>query len=188
MTSSTATLAGQTMQVDATGATKPVSEVLVALTSGTSTYQVTSASLPLANLGDYEIDHLPPGTYTVTVSARGARPTSRIVSLVAGVRQNLPLTLAAPAQIHGTAFDADGKPVPHAEVRLYLASQYPNTSLLTTEADANGAYSFTDLDAPQIYIVEYDYPAGSAPKASKTLTLQASENADVDLHPDPSGP
>jgi hypothetical protein len=188
MTSSTSTLAGQTLQVDAADSTRPVSEVLVALTSGTSTYQVTSASLPLAHLGAYEFDHLPPGTYTITVSARGARPTSQIVSLVAGTRQALDLTLAAPAQIHGTILDAAGKPVPHAEVRLYLASQYPNTSVRTVEADAAGAYAFDDLDAPQTYVVEYDYPAGSTPRASKTVTLTESQNLQVDLRPDVSTP
>jgi hypothetical protein len=149
---------------------------------------VTSASLPLAHLGAYEFDHLPPGTYTITVSARGARPTSQIVSLVAGTRQALDLTLAAPAQIHGTILDAAGKPVPHAEVRLYLASQYPNTSVRTVEADAAGAYAFDDLDAPQTYVVEYDYPAGSTPRASKTVTLTESQNLQVDLRPDVSTP
>jgi 5-hydroxyisourate hydrolase-like protein (transthyretin family) len=189
LTSSTATLLGRTLQVDRNGNTQPVSEVSVSLTSGSATYQVTSASLPTSNTGAYEFDHLPPGTYTVTVSARGARPTSQIVPLVAGQRQPLDLTLAAPASIHGTVYDVNGKPVPHAEVRLYLTTQYPNTSVATVEADAGGGYSFDNLDAPQNYVVEYDYPAGSAPRASSTVTLQESTSLQVDLRPDPgSGP
>lgn len=197
MTSSTATLSGQTLQKALSGTISPTSEVLVTVTSGTSTYTVTSASVPAAQLGDFEIDHLLPGTYTITASAKGSSPTSLIETLAAGQHLTLDrndsnpgqeLLLAAPAMIHGVVYDSLGKPLPHAEVRLYLATQYPTTSLQTVEAGDDGSFSFTDLDAPENYVVEYDYPAGSSPKASKTVTLNQSQDLDVDLHPDPSGP
>jgi hypothetical protein len=186
LSSATASLSGRTMQLAANNVTSPATEALVTVTSGTSTYSVTSASVPAAKAGDFEIDHLLPGTYTLTTAARGARPTSRIVTLAAGQPQSLVLTLAAPAGIHGVVRDATGAVLPHAEVRLYLATDYPGTSLQTVEAGDDGSFSFADLDAPQNYVVEEDYPAGTSPRASKTVTLNESEDLEVDLQPAPT--
>jgi hypothetical protein len=157
-------------------------EIQVRLTSSAGSYAVTTASTPSTSVGKYEIERLPPGTYTISVNRKGARPTSTIVTLGAGDVRTYDPVLAQPASISGVVYGADGKtPLAGAQVVLYLASQYPTTILRTTTTDASGHYAFIDVDAPESYIVEFSYPAGGSPRASATVSVSESQDLTVNL-------
>ncbi len=66
-------------------------------------------------------------------------------------------------------------------MRLYRASQYPTVVERTTKTDSSGSYAFIDVDAPDSYVIEFSYPAGSAPQASQTVTIEESQRRTVDL-------
>ena len=157
-----------------------VGEVAVVLTSGARTFRVTTATVP--EVGVYEIGGLPPGTYAASFERRGAQATSVILQLAAGQRKQLDPVLAEPASMTGVVRSANG-PLVGAEVRLYLASAYPQTRLASVVTDGAGRYRFPDLAAPEHYVVEYAYPAGGSALASRTVTLSASQQAVVDLGP-----
>ena len=46
----------------------------MALTSGTDTYTVTSASQPADAVGSYQVGGVKPGTYTLSASLPGHQP------------------------------------------------------------------------------------------------------------------
>ncbi|MGN6599794.1 MAG: carboxypeptidase regulatory-like domain-containing protein [Actinomycetes bacterium] len=183
--SATAVLLGTALQqaVDLqgtpTGQTSPLGEVSISLTSGSTQYQLRSASWPSDHVGAYEFDRLPPGTYTVSVSTTGTKPTSTILTLNAGDVRTYDPVLAPAASIKGTATQ-NGAPLAGAEVRLYVASKYPDVPLLVVRTGTDGGYAFPTLEAPEHYVVELDYPAGS-PLLSQTVTLKASETRTVNL-------
>lgn len=149
---------------------QPVHGVTVQLSSGNTSYQVTSADAPTP--GSYEIDSITPGTYTISFSRQGGQPVSSIVSLSAGQRLDDSPVLAPAASIYGVVVDASNpsKPVAQAQVTLYLASQYPTVSVATTRTDSNGQFSFNNVDAPQNFIVGVAYPQGSSNQETVVLT------------------
>ena len=199
LTGSTASLSGLAYSATATGARAGVGDVNVVLTSGAATYQVTTAtgsasSNPGPATGSYEIDRLPPGTYTATFNRPGARAASQVVTLVAGQKGTLDVALQAPATIITITQDQAGTnnctsgatcSQPGVIVRVFLAAQYPTTPVesQTTTTAGNGndqaSSTFTDLDAPQTYIVDFTYPSGSQPQASSTLTLAPSTTCTI---------
>jgi hypothetical protein len=164
---------------DATG---PLGEIAISLTSGTTTYAVTSASVP--NLGAYEIDGIVPGTYTISFTRQGGLPTSSIVTLTAGQRLEDNPVLAPAASITGTVVQANSPnqpppPVPGTEVILYVASQYPTVVTATTLTNANGTFTFNNVDAPQNYIVAFAYPQGSASQVTYLITTALGTQSQV---------
>ena len=183
----TAVLTGTATQraIDS-AATAPAGEVEITLSGGASTYRVTTASVPADRAGQYRIERLPPGTYTVSVNRRGTSPTSTIVTLVAGETETYDPVLAPPASIRGTLRDARGNPLAFAEVRLYRAKQYPAVIERVVTADARGGYLFRDVDAPEHYVVEIVQVSGGPPVQSRTITLEASTIQTVDITRPPS--
>lgn len=150
----------------------PIGNVVVQLTSGTTTYRTTTANSPAAGTSNnYEIDGMAPGTYSISFTRQGGVPTSTIVTVPVA---NLPFNEALPpaAAFVGTVVQAGTKqPLPGAQVNLYLATQFPTTPLATTTTDPNGHYSFANLDAPQDYVLSFAYPQGTAPQMSVTQSL-----------------
>lgn len=184
----TATFSGVTKELRADGSRAPVGEVQVALSSGSANYTETSASVPASDVGSFVFDHLPPGTYTVTVSRKGTRPTTSLITLKAGEDQSTDLVLGALVSICGqvTSSGTGGQPLPNLPVVLYKASDYPKTSVATTSTSSTGQYCFSGLDAPENYIVELDYPAAGQPYSTQRITLKTKpETADftVDVNP-----
>lgn len=182
LASATAVLSGTASQ-QGTGASPPapVGEVTISLASNTASFQVTTASVPTSELGRYEIDRIPPGTYTVSVSRPGTLTTSTIVTLTAGQTQTYNPVIAQPASISGTVTDGSGHPLSGAVVQLFVASSYPNTPAAAATTDASGHYTFATVDAPQNYVVEMSYPTAGSPQASQTVTVTESEAASVNL-------
>ena len=193
MQSSTAVVRGTVSQRGAAtdeGASSPVrtGEVQINLVSGTSSFAVTSASKPDNRLGQFEIAGVPPGTYTLSVNRRGTSPTSTIVTLTAGEVRVYNPVLAAPAQISGSVSTEDEQPRPGWVVQLYLASQYPTVVTRTVTTDSSGRYVFSDVDAPQSYVIEVRPTASAAPQGSVTREIDASEQLTVDITvPNPGG-
>jgi hypothetical protein len=163
-------------------------EVQINLVSGTSSFAVTSASKPDDRLGQFEIDGVPPGTYTLSVNRRGTSPTSTIVTLGAGEVRVYNPVLAAPASISGVVATADGQLRPGWVVQLYLASQYPTVITRTVTTDSAGRYLLADVDAPQSYVIEARPTASAAAQGSVTRQINASEQLSVDIPvPNPGG-
>ena len=180
MTSAFAEISGVVSQRNADGSTRPVGEAVVALTSGTDTYTVTSASQPADAVGSYQVAGVKPGTYTLSASLRGTAPTTVIVTVVAGQQLAFNPVLIPPASITGTVTDRAGAALGGVEVILFRASQYPTQSAQSTVTDAQGGYRFADVDAPQAYVVEVRSPTTGA-LGSATLVLAASEAAVLDI-------
>ena len=153
------------------------------MSSGSTQRVVTSASTPVSQVGQYVVDSLPPGTYTVTFSRAGTRATSTIVVLAASQNKILSPVLVAPASISGTVRQGTA-PQEGRSVLLYLASQYGTAAgpVATTTTAADGTYAFPDVDAPQHYIVEVRAtPTGSVLVTSTPQTLSASQQLTLDL-------
>lgn len=181
LNSATAVLEGTASQAGTSGPATPVGEVSITVSSGTASYQVYTASVPSSAIGDYEIDGLLPGTYTVSAAGVGSAPISQIVTLTAGQVATYNPVIAVPASITGLVSASGGQPIPGADVDLYLASQYPTVLYASTRTDSNGRYTFPKLQAPRHYVVQVVYPPGGSPRASQTLTLPASTTKEVDF-------
>lgn len=174
----TAQIVGTVTQSPAGGGTaSPAGNVQITASDGQAQFAVTSASTPPGSVGTFVMQGLPPGTYTVTFSRNGTRPTSMIVTLVAGQVQRIDPVLVSPAAVRGVV-SQNGTPTVNAIVDLYLASDYGTAAapIATTTTDGAGAYSFVDVDAPAFYILEVRLSAnGAAVATSPPSTLNPSQ-------------
>ena len=141
-------------------------EVTVLLSSGNTSYQVVSATIPTP--GAFDIDGIVPGTYTISFTRVGGQPTSSILTIVAGQRLQFNPVLQPAASISGivvnSANPAARVPVPGAQVTLFLATQYPTVPVESVLTNAHGSFTFANVDAPQSFVVAFAYPQGSAPQ------------------------
>jgi hypothetical protein len=98
---------------------------------------------------------------------------SFIVAIAAGQFVVQDAVVSKPASISGTVVIASGpnagQPLANAEVRLFVLSQYPNTVLTKTTTDVNGNFVFTDLIAPESYLLEFAYPPGAPAQTTRSL-------------------
>jgi hypothetical protein len=186
--SSTAVVTGTVSQAGGgTQCDKPKSTLLgeaaVVLQSGSSSYRVTSASAA-PNCGRFRLEQLPPGTYTMTVSAgSGTTPNSQVITLQAGATVNRVVTLAQPASMSGTVQCCTPHPAQGAEsgpragwtVFLYQQSQYPNQVTKTAVTNSAGAFAFSDIEAGK-YVVAVG-PTSDPANATNTkqVTIQPSQ-------------
>ncbi len=154
-----------------------VGEVDITLSDGSTTFHTRSETKPsLAESGNFLISNVKPGTYTLTFARVGASPVSLIVAITAGQIVEIPASqtqVSRPASISGTVVVASGpgagQPLQDAEVRLFVLSQYPNTVLTRVSTDADGHFVFTDLVAPESYLLEFAYPSGAPAQTTRTL-------------------
>ncbi|TAM92581.1 MAG: hypothetical protein EPN43_02190 [Jatrophihabitans sp.] len=184
MQSATATIMGVVSQVDpaAPGGKSPVGEATVALSSGATTFTVTTASVPApAQKGAYRIDGVPPGTWTISVNRPGTSPTSSIVTLSAGQVLTYSPVLVEPASISGyvcadaTVTPPCTSPLSGVVVVVYVASQYPTVVSYTTTTNGQGYYSFPYVNAPQVYVVAIRATASSSDLQTQNLSVGASQ-------------
>lgn len=161
---------------------RDAAEATVQLVSSTSTYTVTTASLPQADRGRYRIEAIPPGTYTLSISRNGVSPTSQIVELTAGQVLRMPVVkLKAAASVIGTVIQA-GQPVGAGwVVELYRSTEYPTRTYRTTTTTSNGEFTFSDVDAPALYVVVARRSPGGAAGAAANIQIAASEQRRVTL-------
>lgn len=183
--SATATVYGTISQLGATecgDGSSHLGEATVTVNSGSTTYTVTSATVPQASCGQYRIEQLPPGTYTITVSAgSGTIPVSSVITLAAGDVRPVNVTLARPAAMSGTVVETSthGPGLCGWTVDLYQQAQYPTVRYRTTMTSAavngtcSGAFSFGDIPAGT-YILAVGPTPGNA-SVTKTVAIQPSQ-------------
>jgi 5-hydroxyisourate hydrolase-like protein (transthyretin family) len=183
MKSSTAVLKGTASQSSgaANQTSAPIGGVSITLASADHTYTVATATTPSGAVGNYEIDGIAPGTYTLSFSRKGTAPTSTIINLAAGEVRTYNPHLVAAALIGGVVTDEDGNPARGAEVRLYVATDYPDKSSQTVALDAAGHYEFDNVDAPQQYVIEVAAIGTGQPLQSRSVALEASQQLTVDF-------
>jgi type II secretory pathway pseudopilin PulG len=157
-------------------------EATVTLNSGTATYTVITASVPAARCGQYRVENVPPGTYTLTASAgSGTSPKSRVITLGAGDEARADFDLEAPASLSGVVETSAGDLLCGWTVDLYLQDQYPFTTLRTTTTPpvgsggtcTTGTFSFTDIPAGT-YVISVG-PAPGNPVTTVRKTVQPSQ-------------
>ncbi len=164
-------------------------EATVTLTSGQSSYTTTSASTPSSECGAYYFDRIPPGTYTLTVSAgTGTTPSSQVISVAASdTPKQVDVHLAQPASLAGSlkATDAAGNPVSSCgwTVNLYAEAQYPTVVTKTTAttcsgSGSDGSFSFSDV-AAGTYVIDVRQTPGSTPLKSQVVTVAPSQAVDT---------
>lgn len=188
MRAATAVLSGRVTQTLGDGsAAENAPNVIVTLSSGTSEWRVTTASIPRRDAGRYRIEKLPPGTYTLSFARPGTRATSQIVVLTAGQSLVQDAELVAPARVRGTVVQ-NGNPLGGRTVLLYRAAAYGTAvgAVRTVRTDADGTFDFLDVDAPDNYIVEVRAAAGgSILGASSPFTLDASQDLEIQIEIEP---
>ncbi len=186
MKAAQASISGRVTQTTQGGGAVPAGNVQVTVSSGSQQRVVYTASEANGSVavGDYVVDGLDPGTYTVTFTRSGTRANSKIVVLTAAQQLDLPMLLEAPAGIEVTVRHAGGGSVAGLAVLLYRASEYGTAAqpVLVGTTDASGAYDFVDVDAPENYIVEVRTTVDGAVLAtSEPITLKASQIASLPI-------
>jgi Carboxypeptidase regulatory-like domain len=173
MQPSTATVYGTVTQSGSNSScsSNRLGEAIVTLNSGSTSYTVTSASVPASWCGQYRIEQVPPGTYTLTVAVgAGTTPQSKVVTLTAGQTAREDVLLGAPASLTGTLVTTTGKALPNWTVFLYTDDGYPAKVERTTTTDKDGFFRLTGLDAGD-YVVAVG--AGGDPSgAVKTVSVR----------------
>jgi hypothetical protein len=183
--SSTAVVTGTVTQAGGGTVCDPSSDALgeatVTLQSGGSSFTVTTASVK-PNCGRFRLEQIPPGTYTMTVTAgSGTSPSSRVITLRAGDELQRDVALPRPASLSGAVFfcaencTQDKEPRSGWSVFLYLQSQYPAQTVRTATTDASGTFTFDDIDAGK-YVVATG-PTSDPANATNTVlvTVQPSQ-------------
>ncbi|MDT4899523.1 MAG: hypothetical protein QOJ78_453, partial [Pseudonocardiales bacterium] len=168
-------------------------EAHVTLNSGASSYTVVSASVPNGKCGQYRIEQVPPGTYTLTVTAgSGTSPSSTVFTLSAGDTTRHNVSLARPASMSGLVRQLANPPPEKRRcgwtVFLYHAAEYPGRVTQTAKTSAGcvatpdvadpstaGTFSFKDIAAGK-YIVSTGPTSDPAnATTTKQVTVQPSQ-------------
>ncbi|HET8582967.1 MAG TPA: carboxypeptidase regulatory-like domain-containing protein [Jatrophihabitans sp.] len=193
MQSSTAVVYGTVTQPGGTqncAGTTRLGEASVTLNSGAQSYVVTTASVPAAECGDYRVEDLPPGTYTLTVAAgSGTTPASVVFTLRAGDVAQHDVTLSRPASIAGTVkvCDSSGHNCTAAPtgwtVFLYPDADFANPEgfVQETKTGADGAFAFSGVDAGDyvVAVSEGGVPDSLAGTGNVTVRPSAQSTAVV---------
>ncbi len=184
MQSATATVSGLITQPGGGNVCDPSTDALgeatVSLRSGSTTYAETTASVA-PNCGTYRLERIPPGTYTLTVSATsGTTPRSQVITVTAGESLVRNVALHRPASMSGTVrcctagADAQSGPRQGWTVFLYAETGYPSTVLRTTTTDAEGHFKFDDIDANRYIVATGPTSDPSNATATVEVTVQPS--------------
>lgn len=183
LTRSSATLRG----VVSDHLSAPVTGAKVTLSDGATTFITYSADA--ATPGQYRLGGIPPGVYTLTIERTGSGLRSVIIELIGGQDRVQDIELLRPTLISGIVRqqenlgDTTGPPIEGQIVELYLAAEFSGDPIQSTTTDVNGFYVFTDIDAPQTYVVAVRQSvADPTILISRTLDLEpAVPREDIDL-------
>jgi hypothetical protein len=153
-------ITGVVITTDATP--QPVRRAIVTLSGGSLALSLNAIT---DDAGRFEIADVPAGRFTISASrasyvtiAYGASAPGRAgvpIVVEAGQRvTGIRLLLARGAAITGTVRDADGEPMPGAEMGLARRSAADLVTLpLTTKTDDRGDYRFFGLAAGEYFVV-----------------------------------
>ncbi|MFI1620481.1 MFS transporter [Streptomyces lydicus] len=129
--------------------------------------------------GHWELTTLPPGEYTLVLSAPGHRPHAQAVELSGGEPARHDARLRPTATVRGTVRDPKGRPLADAAVTLVEDGTVAGHTL----TGQDGAFAFDDLGGSHYTLTAAGYPPHATPIS---LTAGAAETLDLDLE-QPSG-
>nr|WP_246241270.1 carboxypeptidase-like regulatory domain-containing protein [Streptomyces tubercidicus] len=124
--------------------------------------------------GRWDAPHLPPGQYTLVLSAAGHQPQARTVELSGGAPERQDARLKPTATVRGTVRGPNGRPLADAAVSLVE----DGTVAGHTVTGPDGGFAFSGLSGgPHYTLTASGYPPHAAPLsltpgASKTLDLE----------------
>ncbi|MFJ8672137.1 MFS transporter [Streptomyces sp. NPDC093589] len=124
--------------------------------------------------GKWEVPHLPPGAYTLVLSAAGHQPHARSVELSGAVPERQEVRLRPTATVRGTVRGPDGLPLPDASVTLVADGSVAGHAV----TGPDGGFAFSDLSGRHYTLSAAGYPPQAAPIA---LAGGADEVLDLDL-------
>lgn len=139
----------------------PVSNALVTINNITNTPTLFATTYTNID-GQYFVDNLPVGTYSVQASAKGFNISELITAPISTdslTAKNVPLTINEVdtlGTVSGTITDkTTGLPLNNASVGLYQLNQDGTETLIgLTRTQANGLYLFTNVQPGQTYLVK----------------------------------
>ena len=149
-------------QVQNSSTNSPIANAQVTINNITTNPPVLFATTFTNSDGEYVVDNLPVGTYTVQANATGFNVSETITipintdSLTAA---NVPLTINAVdtlGTVSGTITDkTTGLPLNNASVGLYRVNLDATETLIgLTRTQSNGLYLFTNVQPSQTYLVK----------------------------------
>ncbi|MGY5078391.1 MFS transporter [Streptomyces nigrescens] len=129
--------------------------------------------------GSWHVPQLPPGHYTLVLSAVGHQPQARAMELSGGAPERQDTRLQPMATVRGTVRGPGGRPLTDAAVTLVE----DGTVAGHTVTGPDGAFAFSDLRGRHYTLTAAGYPPHSAPIS---LTAGASETLDLELAQQPT--
>jgi len=154
----------------------PLPDVTLTLADGRGEVVATTTT---GEKGQYSIENLVAGAYTLAVSAQSWRPTALTVRIADGEEVLQDVELRSGARVTGAARTGAGTGVPDARVTL-LDPDGNVTAIATTDAD--GGYTFENIGEG-----EYTVMAAGYPPAASRLRIEAGETHSHDVvlgHPE----
>lgn len=124
--------------------------------------------------GRWDAPQLPPGQYTLVLSAAGHQPQARTVELSGGAPERQDARLKPTATVRGTVRGPNGRPLADAAVSLVE----DGTVAGHTVTGPDGGFAFSGLSGgPHYTLTAAGYPPHAAPisltpGANKTLDLE----------------
>ncbi|MEU5545962.1 MFS transporter [Streptomyces sioyaensis] len=122
--------------------------------------------------GSWEVAQLPPGAYTLVLSALGHRPQARAWELSGGEPERLDARLQPAATVRGTVRGPGGGPLADAAVTLVE----DGTVAGHTVTGPDGVFAFTELSGSHYTLTAAGYPPQAAP-----ISLTGGADALLDL-------
>jgi hypothetical protein len=162
--------------IRAVGSGRPLPGVAVTLASARGEVVGTAVT---GEGGEYCIENLVAGHYTLALSAPSYQPVALPVAIVDGQEATLDAELRSGARVEGVARNTVGTPIPDARVTL-LDPDGNVAGVATTGPD--GAYSFENLPEGEYTVIATGYP----PAASRLKVAGSDPHShDVELgHPE----
>ncbi|MEU9504199.1 carboxypeptidase regulatory-like domain-containing protein [Streptomyces sp. NPDC048196] len=135
--------------------------------------------------GRWEVTQLPPGSYTLVLSAPGHQPQARAVDVSGDAgRERQDVRLRPAATVRGTVRGPGGRPLADAAVTLLADADGTVTGHTVTGPD--GAFAFAGLSGSRYTLTAAGYPPHATPIS---LPGGAEQTHDLTLtQPTPTGP
>ncbi|MEU8914249.1 MFS transporter [Streptomyces nigrescens] len=129
--------------------------------------------------GSWHVPQLPPGHYTLVLSAVGHQPQARAMELSGGTPERQDARLQPTVAVRGTVRGPGGRPLADAAVTLVEDGAVAGH----TVTGADGAFAFSGLSGLHYTLTAAGYPPHSAPIS---LTAGARETLDLELAQQPT--
>ncbi|MFG2827268.1 MFS transporter [Streptomyces sp. NPDC048434] len=135
--------------------------------------EVVTRTTPGAD-GSWDVAPLPPGLYTLVLSAPGHQPQARALELSGGEPERQDIRLQPTATVRGTIRGPHGRPLADAAVTLVE----DGTVSGHTVTGPDGIFAFSDLSGHHYTLTAAGYPPHAVPIS---LADGAHESLDLDL-------